>query len=249
MSFIRSDLSSSNLSVNLIAKTQTVASSISQDISVDRFIYSLKIITVGDSGVGKTSLIKSFADQEFSTNYQCTITPESCIKKINIDPYTGAELTIWDTCGQEKFRSMTRQYYNDANGILLVYDITNKKSFNSLNNWMKDIKENSPNNVSIMLVGNKIDLDRNVSIQEVNEYAQSEGLLFVETSSKEGRFVEVPFQNLVEDIINKIKKSEGDNKKVGESNTIKRIETDDSNKVVKIQTKKIRKKEKNKKCC
>ena len=250
MSFsTRNDLSSSNITGAVSNMDKSRNPSSFQDYSVDRFIYSLKIITVGDPGVGKTSLIKSFTEQEVSSKYQCTITPESCSKKLTIDAFTGADLTIWDTCGQEKFRALTRQYYKEANGVILVYDITNKKSFNNLSSWIKDIKENSPENVSIILVGNKIDLVRNVSTQEGNEYAEKEGLLYTEVSSIEGRFVETPFQNLTVDIIKKLKISEGnDNKQEGEYYNA--IKTNDDNKLISVDyTKKERKREKDVTCC
>ena len=250
MSFsTKNDLSASNITdiITNVNKSRNLSNA--QDYSVDRFIYNLKIITVGDPGVGKTSLIKSFTQQEVSSQYQCTVTPESCLKKITIDALTGAELTIWDTCGQEKFRSMTRQYYKDANGILLVYDITNKKSFTDLPNWMKDIKENSPENVSILLVGNKIDLVRNVSSQEANEYAEREGILYAEVSSIEGRFVETPFQNIVVDIINKIKASE--EKDYRQENRLKNtIRIGDDNQLTSIEYfQNERKREKETSCC
>ena len=181
---------------------------IPHEVFVNRTIYQFKIILVGDSNVGKTSLINRFMGFEFQENYACTINADFKIKTLSIDQLTGAELTVWDTCGQEKFRSMTRQYFKDAHGVILVYDVSNEISFRGLNVWLNEIKNNTKGEVSIVLVGNKIDIfERKVSQKEANEYALKNGLLYVETSSKEGINIDTPFENLANDIIKKIKEN------------------------------------------
>ena len=175
-------------------------------------VYQFKIILVGDSAVGKTSLVNRFMGSEFQDNITCTIKADLILKSLSLDPSTGVDLTVWDTCGQEKFRSITRQYFKDAHGIILVYDVNNENSFRGLSSWLNEIKSNCNNkNVSIVLVGNKIDLsERIISKEEGNDFAQKNGLLFVETSSKDGININTPFENLSNDIIQKIKQNPND---------------------------------------
>ena len=179
---------------------------IPHEVFVNRTIYQFKIILVGDTAVGKTSLVNRFMGFEFQENYACTINADFKIKSLNIDPTTGAELTVWDTCGQEKFRSITKQYFKDAHGIILVFDVNSEESFQGLSSWLNEIKNNSNKNPNIILVGNKIDLnDRKISKEEGNEFATKNGMMYVEASSKEGININTPFENLANIIIKKIK--------------------------------------------
>lgn len=237
---------------------------IQNNYSVDRLTYDLKIILVGNSGVGKTSLLSSFLGNDFNTNYNCTLSVESKTKNLSIDAFTSANLTIWDTCGQERFRSLTKSYFRDAHGILLVYDISDQKSFDDLDLWLKEIKEGAPEKCSILLVGNKIDLPRVISSEDANNFAIKNKLQYFEVSCLEGRFIETPFQNLSGNIVNKIKKGElkignndngNDLKEIKEElfeNTIE-IQMNDSNQSdfdINIKNfKKEKSKHKNKKCC
>jgi Ras-related protein Rab-18 len=180
----------------------------------------------------KTSLVNRFMGYEFDENYSCTISADFKIKSINIDPSTGAELTVWDTCGQEKFRAITRQYFKDAHGIVLVYDVENKNSFDGLSLWLNEIYSNTKADISIVLVANKIDiLDRKISKEEGQEFASKNNLLYVETSSKEGINIDEPFEKLATNIIKKIRENpdyvynetvEQKLKRIGERNAIER---------------------------
>ena len=147
---------------------------------------------------------------EFQENITCTINADFKLKSLSLDASNGVDLTVWDTCGQEKYRSMTRQYFKDAQGIVLVYDVNNENSFKGLPLWLNEVKTNcNNNNVSIVLVGNKIDLnERVISKEEGNEFAQTNGLMYVETSSKDGININTPFENLSNDIIQKIKQNQ-----------------------------------------
>ena len=169
--------------------------------------FELKLILVGDSGVGKSSLLSRYMNEAF-TDQPCTIIPDFKMKKINIDSLTSVKITIWDTCGQEKYRSITKNYFNDADGIILIYDVCDRKSFENLDKWLRDIKENSnKGEISTILCGNKIDIKpRNTSFEEGNNYAIENGLLYCETSSKEGININIAFENIVKDIIDKINK-------------------------------------------
>lgn len=177
-----------------------------KEVSVNRTIYQFKIILIGDCNVGKTTLVNRFMGYEFEDEYKCTISADFQVKILNIDPKVGAELTIWDTCGHEKYRSLTRQYFKDAHGVILVFDLCEKRSFSGLNSWIKEIKNNTNQDVSVVLVGNKIDLpERTVSKEEASEFASKNNLLYVETSSKDGMYIDIPFEKLANDIVKKIK--------------------------------------------
>ena len=135
-------------------------------------------------------------------------------ENLNISQSSIAELKIWDTCGDEKYRSITRQYYKDADGIILVYDITKKSSFDSLESWLEEIKNNSPEYAEVILVGNKSDLTdkRVVQIEEAEEYAQHKKLSFIEVSAKTGRNITLLFEKLTNKLIQNFKEREKNNK-------------------------------------
>ena len=166
--------------------------------------YQFKIVLSGDSTVGKTSLLTRFIEGKFCEFNKCTICADFKTKLIKIDESTIAKVTIWDTAGQEKYKAITRNYYKDAHGIILIYDVTNKSSFKNLPAWLNDINNNNNlgEDISIILVGNKTDLPfREVSSEEGDGFAKNNNLLFVETSSKEGHNVENVFEMVTKDIL------------------------------------------------
>ena len=126
--------------------------------------YQFKINLVGDSSVGKTSLLSRFVNDKFEQKYRCTIGVEYKCKNISIDD-NSIKLQVFDTCGAEKYRCITRSYYRSAKGIFLVFDLTNPISFAKLEDWLIDILNSAPKGVEIFLIGNKKDLEsrRNVS--------------------------------------------------------------------------------------
>ena len=95
----------------------------------DRVIYRFKVILLGDIAVGKTSILSRFVDEKYTSEYRCNVGVEFKVKSLYLDEKTGADLQIWDTCGEERFRTITRQYYRDTSGIILVFDSTNRNSF------------------------------------------------------------------------------------------------------------------------
>ena len=202
--------------------------------------YKLKLILLGDSGVGKTSLLSRYMDESFIASKPCTVTADYKIKSLKIDDSTTVEITIWDTCGQEKYRAMTRQFFKDAHGIILMFDVCDKRSFSDLDIWLDEIKKNTPkDDVSIVLCGNKIDLKfRNISFEEANNFAKNHGLFYSETSAKEGNNIEVAFEKVTKDIIEKMGKK---NKLVNQYK--ENVSLNDNN------VKKERKREKDVKCC
>ena len=175
------------------------------------YAYLFKYIIIGDSGVGKSCLLLQFTDKRFQPAYDLTIGVEFGTRMINIG-HKQIKLQIWDTAGQENFRSITRSYYRGAIGALLVYDITKRETFNHLTNWLKEVNERSNENMVIMLVGNKSDLKhkRVVSTEEGEAFAEDHGLVFLETSAKEAANVEEVFVNTAKKIYEKIQKGELD---------------------------------------
>lgn len=170
------------------------------------YAYLFKYIIIGDTGVGKSCLLLQFTDKRFQPVHDLTIGVEFGARLITIDN-NQIKLQIWDTAGQESFRSITRSYYRDAAGALLVYDITRRESFNHLGRWLEEARQNGNPNMTIMLIGNKSDLEhrRAVSTKEGEVFAQENGLVFLETSAKSAANVETAFIRTAENIYSKIK--------------------------------------------
>jgi Ras-related protein Rab-2A len=148
------------------------------------YLYQFKIIMIGDSGVGKSSMVHRFVNNKFIDLTDITIGVDFGVRIIDINNVP-IKLHIWDTAGQEQFRSITRQYFKDAAGVILCYDVTYRKSFENIVKWLDAVKEETANCV-IKLVGTKCDLDnkRTVGIMEARRYAQENNMLFEEVSSK-----------------------------------------------------------------
>ncbi|TNN14867.1 Ras-related protein isoform 3 [Schistosoma japonicum] len=129
--------------------------------------YLFKLLLIGDSGVGKTSILLRFSDNLFNQTFISTIGIDFKIRTVDIDGKK-IKLQIWDTAGQERFKTITTAYYRGAMGIMLVYDITNQHSFNNIKTWMQNIDEHANNDVEKMLLGNKCDVDekRQISFQQ-----------------------------------------------------------------------------------
>ncbi|XP_069796371.1 ras-related protein Rab-13 [Narcine bancroftii] len=172
--------------------------------------YLFKLLLIGDSGVGKTCLIIRFADDNFNSTYISTIGIDFKIKTINVGGKK-IKLQVWDTAGQERFKTITTAYYRGAMGIILVYDITDEKSFENIQNWMKSIKENASATVERMLLGNKCDMGhkRKVPRDKAEKLAKDHGIRFFETSAKSSLNVEEAFQSLAHDILIKTSKKSG----------------------------------------
>ncbi|CAL5978754.1 Rab2 [Hexamita inflata] len=177
--------------------------------------YLLKYIIIGDTMVGKSCILLRFIDQRFIPIHDMTVGVEFGNKTIEIPKEAGEplklKLQIWDTAGQEQFRSITRSYYRGAVGALLVYDITRRESFDSLEGWLKDTRAADANMV-IMLIGNKTDLGyrRRVTKEEGEEFAKKHGLLFMETSAKEDKGITEAFEETAKMIIKKVEAGEID---------------------------------------
>ena len=169
---------------------------------------SLKILILGDSSVGKTSLLLKYVDGYFPTIYVATIGIEYKIKTINING-TEINLHIWDTAGQERFRSMTQNFMKGADGIIYVFDITQKNSFHNLKHWIKE-SEQATIGFKKIIVGNKIDLEdkREVDKEFFKNFCNTNGVIGFETSAKLGINVSECFEKLAKSIVGEKTKDE-----------------------------------------
>lgn len=158
------------------------------------YAYLFKYIIIGDTGVGKSCLLLQFTDKRFQPVHDLTIGVEFGARMIDIEQKQ-IKLQIWDTAGQESFRSITRSYYRGAAGALLVYDITRRETFNHLTRWLEEARQNANANMVILLVGNKLDMEqyRAVSYEEGAKFAEENGLIFLEASAKTAKNVEEAF--------------------------------------------------------
>ena len=163
---------------------------------------NLNVIVLGDSQVGKTALIDRFIDNTFNGVFSTTLGVDFKTKKIVIEE-SQVNLQIWDTSGQERFNTITKNYYNRAMGIILIYDCTNPKTFYRIKAWMMQIENHAKNDVSKLLVAAKIDLENKIASEEGEELANQYGYKFFATSSKIGINVEEVFTFIAKEIKNK----------------------------------------------
>jgi small GTP-binding protein len=167
--------------------------------------FVVKIVLIGDSGVGKTNLLAQFTRGQFNPDSKSTIGVEFATKTIELEGKT-IKAQIWDTAGQERYRAITSAYYRGAIGALLLYDVTSALTFQSLTRWLQELRENADSNIVVMLVGNKCDLQelRAASTDEGVGFAKTESLLFIETSALDATNVQESFKGLISEIIRKL---------------------------------------------
>ena len=169
-------------------------------------IEEMRIITLGNSSVGKSSFIIKYTDNTFSLEYLTTLGVDYKQKKITTKSGKNIRLRIFDTAGQERFKSVSVSFIKKADGVILIYDIGNRSSFESLETWMESIRDIGKDKLSIVLVGNKCDLsekEREVSLTEGKEKANEFNIPFFETSCKDGININEVFDTLVEEISSK----------------------------------------------
>ena len=147
-----------------------------------------KILLLGDSTVGKTCFLLRFMEDSFIDLHMATIGLDYKLKTMILEEQKIVKVQIWDTAGQDKFRAITRNYYKGASGIILIFDVTNTKSFENIKKWINEIKEEISENVSIVLIGNKIDnvKERKITKEQGEKIANEIGTKFFETSAKTG---------------------------------------------------------------
>ncbi|XP_005095256.1 ras-related protein Rab-10 [Aplysia californica] len=163
-----------------------------------------KLLLIGDSGVGKTCLLFRFSDDAFNTTFISTIGIDFKIKTVELGGKK-IKLQIWDTAGQERFHTITTSYYRGSMGIMLVYDITNVKTFDNISKWLRNIDEHANEDVEKMILGNKCDMDdkRQVPTARGEAIGREHNIPFLETSAKANINVEKAFMNLAQAILNK----------------------------------------------
>ena len=178
-----------------------------------------KILLLGDSTVGKTCFLLRYTDDTFLDLHMATIGLDYRLKTMILEDHKIVKVQLWDTAGQDKFRAITRNYYKGARGIILIYDVTNIKSFENIKKWITEIKEEISDNVSIILIANKIDNEpeRKVSKEQGEKLAKEFDIAFFETSAKTGVGINESVFYLVQKIIEtdpEVKKR-GKNLKIG----------------------------------
>ena len=208
----------------------------------DNYDLILKLVLIGDSGVGKTNILSRYNNNEFSLTTQPTVGVEfgnKVIKKEN----KSIKLQLWDTAGQERYKAITNAFYKGSKGAFVVYDITRQTSFLNIDKWIGELKTNGSEDILIILVGNKSDLEdkREVSTDEGEKKAKQYGIAFCETSALQGKNIEYAFNILIDEILLEIdntKEKEIKNNKVNNKKKSKGImlNTNDKN-------------HKKKKCC
>uniref|UniRef100_A0A914DGW9 Uncharacterized protein n=1 Tax=Acrobeloides nanus TaxID=290746 RepID=A0A914DGW9_9BILA len=179
-------------------------------MSEDTHDYVFKVILAGESGVGKSSILRRYCQDRFNLDERFTVGIEFRTRTMQIDT-SKIKAQIWDTAGNERFRALTPMYFRGAHGAILVYDITNHQSFRNIQYWLDTILDHTNlSGIVILLIGNKCDLDkiRTVPTDEARMYAEERGLIFLETSAKDSTNIEIAFNVLLK----KIYKEERDKK-------------------------------------
>jgi len=177
-------------------------------MSSDNLDHVFKILLIGDAGVGKSSILLQFTDGLFNENLQSTIGVDFKVKVMDAAGPDGrpkrVKVTIWDTAGQERFRTLTSSYYRGAQGIILVYDVARKETFDSLSMWLQEVEQFSMGGgkeVVKLLVGNKVDQQRVVQRETADEWARSRGMLFMEASAKTKEGIAQVFNEVVQKVL------------------------------------------------
>ena len=218
--------------------------------------YSVKFIIVGDSSVGKSNILLRFSRNEFDSGHQATLGIEFANKHViynNVDYL----VQIWDTAGQENFRSVTRAYYKASAVAMVVYDITKEETFSHIQTWIKDCKDLAPSTVLIALIGNKSDLEeqRVITKERGENLAMENNMMFFETSALNGNGIENAFKKCIEKVDKKIRNGDYNLSNLDEMNKygIKKIEIEKENNNERIIDKKSlsigKQKKKDDPCC
>ncbi|MFX1496406.1 MAG: Rab family GTPase [Promethearchaeota archaeon] len=166
--------------------------------------YIIKIVLLGEANVGKTSLVYRFIENKFRENYKSTLGVNLLKKDMKLEEFGEVSAQIWDLGGQESFKSLRKLYLEGANGALVIYDCTKKKTFEKLSDWIQDFKQ-ARGNEPLILIGNKNDLEDKIKVTDSvgNEFAKKNNMIFISTSAKTGSNVEEAFNEITKRILNK----------------------------------------------
>ena len=183
-----------------------------------------KVLLLGDSSVGKTCFLKRYIDNTFQDAYLSTIGFDFKFKNVTLKDGKKVKVQLWDTAGQERFRTIARSYYKGAHGIVLIYDVTSKRTYDNIRKWLNQIKEEASSRISIILVANKIDCEgeREVTKEEGENLAKTSGLTLFETSAKDSINVNESFQYLIEKISEKFANINSNTSKLNNSKNEKK---------------------------
>ena len=175
------------------------------------FNYLLKYVIIGDSGVGKSNILLRYMNGTFSEEFKATIGVEFGAQNIEVNNRI-YRIQVWDTAGQENFRSIARAYYKNSVCACIVYDITNRNSFNSVQDWINDCTKQTSKSILLILIGNKNDLNdkREVQYEEGEEFARRRNMIFLETSAKNGSNINDIFEKSVKQIDRNIQENKYD---------------------------------------
>eukprot|EP00357_Protocruzia_adherens_P037301 CAMPEP_0114987554 /NCGR_PEP_ID=MMETSP0216-20121206/9072_1 /TAXON_ID=223996 /ORGANISM="Protocruzia adherens, Strain Boccale" /LENGTH=215 /DNA_ID=CAMNT_0002350165 /DNA_START=53 /DNA_END=697 /DNA_ORIENTATION=- len=165
---------------------------------------NVKVLLLGDGGVGKSSVLTRFAEGKYNSNFVATIGVDFKMKIIDIEGKK-VRIQVWDTAGQERFRTITPAYYRSVMGVILVYDITDAQSYENVDYWMKNLEDHASPHISKLLIGNKSDLTeaRTVDYEKGKALADGYGIKFIECSAKTSENVIEAFKIIASDIIEK----------------------------------------------
>jgi Ras-related protein Rab-11A len=180
---------------------------------------AIRISFLGDAGCGKTSIINRFIEDKFTDVHLTTIGLEKNEKKMKMKDGTQLKVILWDTAGQERFKTMTKTPIKASQGIVIVFDLTKKVTFENLDNWVKTIKENN-NNAPIALFGNKSDMIEEIEInnEDAENYAKEKGMFYFETSAKENVNIKEGLDKIIEESYEKAEGEIGTQLKKGKNN-------------------------------
>ena len=170
----------------------------------DNYEFMFKVVLVGDSFVGKTNIMSKYLKNEFHEDSKATVGVEFGSKQFNVEGHS-IKAQIWDTAGQERYKAITSAYYKGAKGAFIVYDITRKNSFESIDKWINDVTAVADKKITIVLIGNKSDLEdqRQVTKEEGEDKANKLEVAFLETSAFSGENLEKAFQMMIKEVYNK----------------------------------------------
>ena len=188
---------------------------------------TFKILTIGESGVGKTCILRRFVENKFLKNHLATIGIDFKTKTLNINNQE-IKLKIWDTAGQERFRNITTQYYKGADGIVLIYDVTDDASYEKIRDWMEQILSNTKReDIGLVLLGNKCDMEpRAVTEEQGNKMAEELKVSYFETSALTGQGINEAFNELTRDIMKRKGVDNGGNENLELNNNISKKKKD-----------------------